>query len=138
MDQDQAKVQASFFIHQLHQLEDGDNGAIDSLVDLFADNAHLSNPLIEREGRERIGRDEIAAFWRTYRATFGSIHSDFFDVTASDHAAGLFWRSAGIGPLGQPLDYEGVTLLEFDDDGKIARFRGYFDSEKVRLPSRAH
>jgi len=138
MNQDQAKTQASYFIHQLQQLEDGNPAAIDTLVELFADNAHLSNPLIEREGRERVGRDEIAAFWRTYRATFGSIHSEFFDVTASERCAGLFWRSAGTGPLGQPLDYEGVTLLEFDDSGKIARFRGYFDSEKVRLPSRPH
>ena len=138
MNQEQARAQASSFIYQLQQLEDGDTSAVDTLVDLFADNAYLSNPIIEHEGRARIGRDEIAAFWRTYRATFGSIHSEFFDVTSSERCAGLFWRSAGTGPLGQPLNYEGVTLLEFDDSGKIARFRGYFDSEKMRVPARPH
>lgn len=138
MNQEQTRAQASQFINQLQQLEDGDPAAIDTLVALFADDAHLSNPIIEREGRARVGRDEIAAFWRTYRATFGSVRSEFFDVTASDRCAGLFWRSAGTGPLGHRLDYEGVTLLEFDDSGKIARFRGYFDSEKMRVAARPH
>ena len=138
MNQEQAKAQASYFIHQLQQLEDGDASAVETLVGLFADDAHLSNPIIEREGRERVGRDEITAFWRTYRDLFGRVHSEFLDVTASERCAGLFWRSAGTGPLGQPLDYEGVTLLEFNDNGKIARFRGYFDTGKVRLPARAH
>ncbi len=138
MNQEQTRSQAHQFISQLQRLEDGDAGALDRLLDLFAEDAHLSNPIIEREGRERVGREDIAAFWRTYRATFGSVHSEFFDITSSERCAGLFWRSAGTGPLGYPLEYEGVTLLEFDESGKIARFRGYFDSEKVRVASRPH
>ncbi len=138
MNQEQTRQQAQHFISRLQRLEDGDSNAIDELLALFADDAHLSNPIIEREGRDRVGREDIAAFWRTYRATFGSVHSEFFDVTSSDRCAGLFWRSAGTGPLGYPLAYEGVTLLEFDEAGKIARFRGYFDSEKVRVGARPH
>ena len=131
MDQEQAKNIASQFIGQLHRVEEGDESGIDSLVAMFSDDAHLSNPIIERQGGERAGRDAIAAFWRNYRASFGEIHSEFYDVTASDHSAGLFWRTVGTGAGGQPLDYEGVSLLTFDDSGKISGFKGYFDSERV-------
>jgi ketosteroid isomerase-like protein len=136
MNQEQTRIAAHRFIHQLHQLEEGDRAAADGLASLFADNAALSNPLLEQQGRERIGRADIAGFWREYLSSFGSVHSDFADITASDHSAGLFWHSTGTGPDGQRVEYDGVTLLTFDDDGKILRMRGYFDRDKVRLMAR--
>ncbi len=134
MDQQQAKAIADRFIEELHRIEDGDPAGIDSMVELFADNAELSNPLIERQGSSRKGHDQIEKFWREYRATFDTIRSDFFDVTASDHSAGLFWRSAGNSANGQPLEYEGVSLLVLDEAGKIARFKGFFDSRQITMP----
>jgi ketosteroid isomerase-like protein len=136
MDQEQAKTLAARFIGQLHRVEDGDAAGVDSLVAMFSDDAHLSNPIIGRQGGDRAGREAIAQFWRNYQASFGEIHSEFYDVTASDHSAGLFWRSTGKGAGGQPLDYEGVSLLTFDDNGRISRFKGYFDSEKVTFSAK--
>ncbi|MES2535964.1 MAG: nuclear transport factor 2 family protein [Pseudomonadota bacterium] len=131
MDQQQARSIADRYIAGLHRVEKGDAARIDNLVDLFADNAELTNTIIERDGSSRCGRAEIAEFWRKYRAAFGDIHSEFSEVTASDHSAGLFWRSVGTGTAGQPLAYEGVSLLVFNDAGKIARFKGYFDSRQM-------
>jgi ketosteroid isomerase-like protein len=136
MNLEQTTLVAQQFINQLHRLEEGDRAAADSLASLFADNAALSNPILEQQGRKRSGRADIAGFWREYRSSFGSMHSDFADVTASDHSAGLFWRSCGTGPDGQRIEYDGVTLLTFDDSGKITRMRGYFDPDKVRLMAR--
>jgi hypothetical protein len=119
-------------------VEEGDTAGIDNLVEMFSDNAELTNPIIEREGSHRSGRDEIAEFWRDYRASLGDIHSEFFDVTASDHSAGLFWRTTGKNATGQPLEYEGVTLLMFDEAGKIAHFQGFFDSEKMTFKADKH
>jgi ketosteroid isomerase-like protein len=133
MNQEQCRSAAQQFISQLHRLEDGDSAAADELAGLFADGAALTNPILQQLGRERVGRDDIAEFWREYRGTFEAIHSDFAEVTASDHAAGLFWRSTASALHGQPLEYDGVTLLTFDDSGKIARFQGYFDPDKLRL-----
>lgn len=135
MDQQQIKGIADRFITELHSIEDGDAAGVDRIVDLFADNAELTNPIIERDGSERTGRDQIAEFWREYSTTFKNIHSEFFDITASDHSAGLFWRSTGTNATGQPLEYEGVSLLELDDTGKIARFKGFFDSRQVTMGS---
>ena len=102
---------------------------------MFADNAELTNPMINRDGSGRTGHDQIADFWREYSTAFKNIHSEFFDITASDHSAGLFWRSTGTNANGQPLEYEGVSLLDLDDNGKIARFKGFFDSRQVTVTS---
>lgn len=133
MDQQQARRHALNFIDQLRRLEDGDASAAEALAALFADNAQLRNPIADHAGRE-----QIAAFWRSYRASFGTVQSTFAHITVGDHCAGLFWRSTGSGPHGQPVDYEGVTLLEFDGSGKIMRMRGYFDSRDVRIEASSH
>lgn len=138
MDPQQAQTIAHRFIDELHRLEHGDQAGVDGLVSLFADDAELTNPILERNGSARQGRQAIADFWREYRGAFGEIESEFFDVIASDHSAGLFWRSTGTGPNGEPLNYEGVSLLAFDDSGKIARFQGFFDTGKLTFRHTAH
>lgn len=131
MDTQQVKAQADRFIELLHRIEEGDLDSIDHMVEMFSEDAELTNPIIEREGRPRTGREQVADFWKMYRDGFTSIHSNFSDVTISEHSAGLFWRSTGKHASGSPLDYEGVSLLQFDNAGKIARFKGYFDTSQV-------
>lgn len=131
MDQQQVRGIAERFITALHSIEEGEATGIDRVVDMFADDAELANPIMERESSRRTGRDQIADFWREYSTTFKDIHSEFFDITASDHSAGLFWRSTGTNASGGPLEYEGVSLLELDEEGKIARFKAFFDSRQV-------
>lgn len=127
----QTQETAQRFIHALNHLEDQGAAALDELLDLFADDARLRNPMLQREQRELQGREDIADFWRQYRGAFGAIHSDFSEITANDHAAGLFWRSHGTDASGKPVAYDGVTLLRLDDSGRIADFQGYFDSREV-------
>lgn len=138
MDQQQARTIADRFIGELHRLEQGDAASADSLTQMFAPDAELANPLIEREGSCRRGHDQIFAFWRQYATTLGDIHSDFFDVTTNEHSAGLFWRSSGTGPSGEPLKYEGVSLLVFDNAGKIVRFQGFFDTRQMTFKMGSH
>lgn len=138
MDQQEVKNMAHRFITELHHVEDGDAASIDKMVDMFSDNAELSNPIIEHSEGTRHGREGIAEFWRDYRASLGEVHSEFFDITASDHSVGLYWRTTGKNAAGQPLDYEGVTLLVFDEAGKISSFKGFFDVEDMTFKARTH
>ncbi len=131
MNQDQIKEQAQAFIAALQTLENNGSEGVDQIVDLFSNDAELTNPAIEREGAARVGRTQIAGFWQTYRTAFCEIRSEFFEVTLSEHAAGLFWRSTGAHVTGEPVSYEGVSLLNFNDDGKIVRFKGFYDSNQV-------
>ena len=129
MDDNQIKTLADRFIWQLHQLEQGGIKNADALADLFADDAELTNSIIEADDAKmrRGGRDEIIQFWREYRESFRSIRSEFMDITASDHSAGLFWTSDGSDANGQALRYEGVSHLLFDKSGKIKNFKAYFN-----------
>ncbi|NML13824.1 nuclear transport factor 2 family protein [Azohydromonas caseinilytica] len=133
----QSQDLAQRFIQALHQLEDQGDAALDGLLGLFADDACLRNPILQREHQERRGRNDIANFWRQYRGSFGDIHSEFSEVTANDHAAGLFWRSRGTDSSGKPVEYDGVTLLRLGEDGRIADFQGYFDSRDVVVGARS-
>ena len=134
MDNRQVAQLADRFIGELHRLEQGDAQGVETLADLFADDAELTNSIIEADEAKsrRYGREEIAQFWREYGESFQGVHSDFFDVTANDHSAGLFWRSRGNDVSGQSLEYEGVSLLVFDDAGKIKQFKGYFNQAQMR------
>ncbi|MDF3035561.1 MAG: hypothetical protein K0S28_835 [Paucimonas sp.] len=133
MSQELAREAADKFIAALHQLEEGDEQAVEDIADLFSDQAALSNSIImqDRAKHERMGREDIAAFWHEYRATFKAIHSEFTDITLGEHAAGLVWHSTGTDAQDQALDYRGISLLTFDDNGKIQRFKAYFDTEQL-------
>lgn len=133
MDDQQVKGLADQFIGRLHQLEEGGITDAEALAELFSEDAELSNSIIEADGAKtrRGGRDEIVRFWREYRESFQAIRSEFIDVTANDHSAGLFWTSDGSDANGQVLRYEGVSLLTFDESGKIKHFKAYFDQGQL-------
>lgn len=131
MDQQQVQQLAQQFIDALHTLEQGDVEQVDQLVGLYSDDARLVNAALKLAGQERTGQEGTRQFWTEYRRTFGEAYSDFYQVTINDQAAGLFWTTKGTGNNGQPMEYDGVSLLVFDDQGKIKLFRGYYDTREL-------
>ena len=65
-----------------------------------------------------------------YRSAFGSIRSEFHHVVADADSALLEWTSRGERSDGQPVEYRGVTVLEYGDGG-IRAFRTYFDPRQL-------
>jgi ketosteroid isomerase-like protein len=118
------------FIDALHRLE-GDERDLDGIVGLFADDARLTNAALALVGEERTGKDGIRKFWEEYRGTFERARSEFHQVTHNEQAAGLFWTTTGTGNDGQQIAYDGASLLIFGQDGKIAQFRGYYDTLQI-------
>ncbi len=110
------------FIDALHQLEE--SGDPKPIASLFAEEATLSN--VATRGTFD-GTEGAHAFWRKYRFNFREIHSEFRRVIATDEGAALEWDSKGITPAGAPVNYSGVSLLDFAADGSISRFTAYFD-----------
>lgn len=131
MDQQQSQERAQQFIDALHTLEHGSADDVDALVALFSDDARLVNAALKLAGQERNGQDGARQFWSEYRRTFGDAYSEFFQITANDESAGLFWTTKGTGNDGQPMEYDGVSLLVFNDEGKITLFRGYYDTREL-------
>lgn len=132
MNPEQVNQVANVFIDHLHRLEQGDQASVDDMVSLFADDAELSNPLIEHDTGSRHGREGIAHFWQEYKSSFRDIHSEFIDITVGPHSAGLFWESSGTDVSGKPLQYKGVSQLVLNEAGKIRSFTGYFDTAALR------
>jgi ketosteroid isomerase-like protein len=102
---------------------------VEQITELLAPDSEAGNIV---SSREFSGMDGVRAFWETYRATFGEVTSSFRNVIVSDGRAALEWTTTGTSSAGTPIAYEGVSILEMAD-GKITRFRAYFDPHDLGL-----
>ena len=129
MELEQAKDMAHRFIDALHKLEGGSEADVEEMVGLYAEDARLTNAALV--GKELTGVDGVRKFWTEYRQSFGKVWSEFSHVIVDTNAAGLFWTTEGSGSDGKPLRYDGVSLLEWSENGKIRFFRGYYDTREL-------
>lgn len=114
------------FITALHALEQKGEQALAQMVDLFAPQARVSNSALSLAQEERRGREAVQAFWADYCKALRDASTTFHAVTTSEREAGLFWTTRG-----RDFDYEGASLLAFDERGRIESFRGYYDTRKL-------
>ena len=135
METTQIEAHAQKFIDALHALEQGSTGEAPNLVALYADSAELHNSALDNKNSQASGRDEILQFWTQYKETLGQVFSKFHHVTVSDNAAGLFWTTEGTNPAGDHVHYHGATLLQFNGEGHIEFFRGYYDTRELTIKS---
>jgi ketosteroid isomerase-like protein len=117
---------AQSFGDALQQFEQ--DGDVDAFVDgVFTEDAELLRPEVHQR---REGRDGAREFWRAYRAQFDSVRSEFTRIAAADSLGVLEWTSDGKIPGGGRISYSGVSLLDFDDSGRVRRFATYFDTAR--------
>lgn len=113
------------FIKALHHLER--SGDPEGIVNLFAENATVANPLVQHRGN---GRDSALSFWQSYRAAFKDITSEFRHIIEEDGIAFLEWVSEGTTEQGH-FRYGGVSVIEHRSD-EITAFRSYFDPRHIQ------
>ena len=73
----------------------------------------------------------MRAFWQQYLDQFATIRSEFSRVAEAGPLGELEWTSKGsLGSSqgGSDIEYQGVSLLEFGDDGQVTRFATYYDT----------
>lgn len=120
---------ADRFVEALWKLED--DGDVEALIEIHTEDCEVGNVAVPRTFS---GHEGLREFWTSYRDTLGGMKSEFLNVFADEegHAA-LEWNTAGK-VNGNSVSYDGVSLLEIED-GRVRRFRAYFDprvvSEKV-------
>ncbi len=73
------------------------------------------------------GKDGARRFWTDYRGVLGEVRSTCRNVIATDGRAALELTTDGTSTDDKPFRYEGVSVLELEDD-LITRFRAYFDT----------
>jgi ketosteroid isomerase-like protein len=102
---------------------------VERIIGLFAPESEVGNIVSPRQFS---GVEGARAFWEAYRDTFGEVASSFRNVIVSDGQAALEWITTGTSAAGVPISYQGVSILEMAD-GKITRFRAYFDPHDLGL-----
>ena len=127
------KSHAQTFIDALHKLEQGTTDDVAALVALFAAEATLNNSALDSKNDAMKGNEQITKFWTEYKETLGEVFSKFHHVTTDDNSAGLFWTTEGTNPAGDTVHYHGSTRLQFNGDGKIEFFRGYYDTRELTV-----
>jgi hypothetical protein len=98
-----SKEVADRFVEALWKLEEDRD--VEALVEVHTEDCDIGNVAVPKTFS---GHDGLREFWTSYRDTFGSMKSEFRNVFADD----------------------GVSLLEIED-GKVSRFRAYFDPRTV-------
>lgn len=94
------------------------------MADLYGDDSRLTRFGASPEHR---GRDGAMAFWSEYLNTFERIESRFTAVLEEEGGVVLEWTATGTLTGGHPVDYGGVSILEFDRV-TVREFRTYYDS----------
>lgn len=131
MDFQRTRELAQAFAEALHGVDRREEGAIERMVANYSPEARLTNAALKLAGEERNGPEGARAFWEQYQNSFREASTEFFELTASERGAGLFWTTRGTDAAGDAFTYDGVTLLIFDDAGRIVLFRGYYDTREL-------
>ena len=90
----------------------------------FAADVELVRP---ETGQQERGTGGATQFWQQYVDQFEEIRSEFARIVDGDVAV-LEWTSSGRLHGGTDISYRGVSLLDFDGDGRVTRFATYYDT----------
>src|SRR3712207_5306663 len=118
-----AENRASAFAQALQTFEQDRD--VDAFARVFAPDAQLLRPE-QRSGEQ--GGGGVRTFWQQYLDQFGSIRSEFSRVVEAGPLGELEWTSRGSLGNGADVEYGGVSLLEFDDEGRGRRVATYYDT----------
>ncbi len=111
------------FAEALHRLED--DGDLEAFLSVFSEDVELLRP----ETRQQLdGTTGARSFWTQYLETFDHVSSEFTRVVDGEVGV-LEWTATGRLADGAEISYAGVSILDFDDAGKVSRFATYFDTQ---------
>ena len=101
-------------------------GQVDDVVDLYADDATVEDPA---GGEVHIGREAIRGF---YTGVLGAkAEAEVVTIRALGHEAAYLWRlTVDLGEGGK-MRIEIISVMTFDDDGKIASMKAYWGPDNV-------
>ncbi|HLL06840.1 MAG TPA: nuclear transport factor 2 family protein [Myxococcaceae bacterium] len=112
---------AQRFVEALTKLEQ--SGEMEPLLALFAEDAQVSNVA---SSRVFTGLDGARQFWTEYKGVLARVKSTFRNMIESGDRVALEWETQGTAQNGAAVNYEGVSIIEWDGD-RISRFYAYFD-----------
>ena len=117
------------FARALQELERTED--VDRFVSsVFTDGVELSRP---ETGQHNRGSGGAREFWQQYLDQFDDVSTDFERIVEAEVGV-LEWTSSGHLSTGTEISYRGVSVLDFDADGRVTRFTTYYDTAPFSLP----
>jgi steroid delta-isomerase len=108
-----------------------DRGSVEAILALLDDDVTIEDPVGSEIRRGAAVRElyESAVALKVKLIPTGP-----FRIVG--HEAAFPFRGTAVLDSG-PIEYEGIDVMSFDDDGKIKSMRAFFGSENVRAGSRS-
>ncbi|MCH9640879.1 MAG: nuclear transport factor 2 family protein [Actinomycetia bacterium] len=101
-------------------------GRADDVVALYADDATVEDPV----GSEvHIGRRAIRGFYANIEALKG--RGEILTLRALGHEAAFFWRLVLDPGEGGKTSIEIISIMSFDQEGKISAMKAYWGPENI-------
>jgi steroid delta-isomerase len=101
-------------------------GQPDAIADLYADDATVEDPV---GGEVHIGRQAIRGFYANVEGV--KAEADVVTLRALGHEAAFFWGlTIDLGEGGK-MRIEIISVMTFDDEGKITSMKAYWGPENV-------
>lgn len=101
-------------------------GDVDGIVDLYAEDAWIEDPI----GSDRLsGRDAIRRFYETSAGSVTMKRTGPVRVAGSEAATPMVVL---IGPEGEQKALDIISVMTFDDAGKVASMRAFWSFDAMR------
>ena len=112
-----------------------DQMKVDELIEYFADDSVMELPFAPGRMEKRYeGKEAILGFQQFARDSFStfSMRVDTIHTTADPHVVIAEHRSDGVVAVnGRRYQNRYCTIFSFDDDGRVVRWREYYDAGVV-------
>lgn len=97
-------------------------------VALFAPDAVQIDPV---GTPANVGTEAIRGFFHTVFTSFKSISLTEDSVHAFGTSAAIKWTGRAEGPTGKSIDFQGIDVLDCNEDGMIVGVRAFWDTAPV-------
>lgn len=101
---------------------------VERCMALFALNAEQQDPV---GTPPNFGHDAIRAFFTQVFSGFQQVGLTEDSVFVNGNAAAVKWTGKGVGRNGKPVTFEGVDVIDCNDEGKIVTVRAFWDAAPV-------
>lgn len=91
---------------------------------LFADDAVIHDPVGSLPAE---GRGALAEVWKVLQGPFEKLVLDPLHTFYGGNGAAVKWTGRGRGITGREVEFEGITVFEVNDEGRIHTLMSYWD-----------
>jgi steroid Delta-isomerase len=107
---------------------------VERCVAVFAEDAEQHDPV---GAPPNIGHEAIRSFFTQIFSGFKTVALTEDKIYANGNSAAVKWTGAGMSHSGKSVTFEGIDVLDCDENGKVRLLRAFWDPAPVMAILRA-